>query len=629
MRASVKQQLAKAPDRPGVYLFRDGEGGVLYVGKAKSLAKRLGSYRSRDADARIAMMLDRVRALDYIVTGNEVEALILENTLIKRHRPPFNVSYRDDKSYPFIAVTTGDRFPRIVYTREKHRPETRYFGPYTDARAARETIDMLRRVFPLRTCRGHEPGKSTGTPCLMYHIERCPGPCIGAVSEEDYASIVDQVVAFLGGRESQVLDEIADRMRAAAEELQFEKAARLRNRIRAAERILARQKVVGGDDLDADVVGLAKEEGIAVVELFQVRRGALVASDAFVLDKGDEVPVGELVRSWMLRYYSESSHVPGAVLVGVDLPDAGALEEWLSGLRAASGVRGRTRVARPQRGEKAQLRAMADENARQSLTRFAARVRLDETRANKALSELVEALGLGALPYRIECFDISDIMGKQAVGSMVVFVGGLAAKNQYRRFRVRLSDEPNDVAMMAEVLRRRFSRRGRGSGAPRPGSGFAVSEPDLVIVDGGLPQLGAARNVLAELGIEGVASAALAKREEELYVVGRPDAIRLAPGSEGLHLVKRIRDEAHRFALAYHRELRGKAMTRSVLDDIPGVGPKTKRKLLRHLGSLARIKKAGVDELRAAGITAAQAEAVRESMAALAPNENEEPPPTP
>lgn len=600
------------PDAPGVYLWKDADGSVLYVGKANSLAKRMGQYLSRDIGARIALMMAQARGFDYVVTANEVESLVLECTLIKEHRPPFNVRYRDDKSYPFIAVTTGDSYPRIAYTREKHNSDTRYFGPYTDAKAARDTIETLRRVFPVRTCRGHEPGKSTGSPCLLYHIQRCLGPCIDAVDEEEYGVVVKQVCRFLEGKERQVLDELGREMKRASDGLEFERAARIRNRIKAAEHVLARQKVVSGKGQDMDLVGVATVEGAAAVQVFAVRSGVLVSSDAFILDKGDELELEELLEGWMLTHYSEASHIPREVVLGAALGETPTLEEWLTRLRAETAVGsrgGKVRVVVPARGDKAKLRAFADENAKQSLVKFMARTRFEEEKANAGLREVMEALDLAGPPFRIECFDISNIMGKQAVGSMVVFVNGLAAKKQYRRFRVRLPQEPNDVAMMAEVLRRRFKRHPQ-----QVTSRFANAEPDLVVVDGGLPQLHAAEAVFAELSIENVALAALAKRQEELFVAGSDVPARLEDGSEGLHLIQRVRDEAHRFAISYHRDLRSKAMTRSVLDDIPGVGPKTRRALLRHFGSLGRIRAAGVTELKKAGITGPQAEAVYERL---------------
>jgi excinuclease ABC subunit C len=606
--ASLKEQLARVPDAPGVYLWKDAAGEVLYVGKAKSLARRMASYLSRDVGTRISLMVAQATSFDFIVTANEVESLILECTLIKRHRPPFNVRYRDDKSYPFIAVTTGDTFPRIHFTREKHKPDTRYFGPYTDARAARATIETLKRVFPLRTCRGEEPGRGSGSPCLSYHIERCLGPCVGAVTPEAYGEVVGQVSRFLSGKERQVREELERSMREAAGRLDFERAARLRNRVRAADSVLAKQKVVGARSLDLDVVGVASEPGIAAVQLMSVRRGVLVASDAFILDKGDEMEPDELLEGWMLAHYSEASHVPREFVSAVAPRGQEALEAWLTALR---GGRGKVRLTVARRGDRLRMRELADENARQSLIRFMTRTRFEEDKANEALSQLRDALQMPSAPFRIECYDISNISGKQAVGSMVVFTGGFASKKEYRRFRIRLPGEPNDVAMTAEVLRRRFKRH-----AEQPTGRFATLVPDLVIVDGGLPQLGAARQVMGELGIDDVALAALAKKNEELYVPDRAAPVRLAPASAGLHLLQRIRDEAHRFAVEYHRELRGKAMTRSALDDIAGVGPVTRKKLLRHFSSMAKMRAATVDELRAARVTRPQAEAVHDRLAA-------------
>ncbi|MDP2182709.1 MAG: excinuclease ABC subunit UvrC [Actinomycetota bacterium] len=590
---SIREQLDGVPDRPGVYLWKSAEE-VLYVGKAKSLRKRMRQYvLGQDEREKVPLMMEQVTSFDYFVTDTEVESLILEKNLIRQFGPPFNVDYRDDKSYPFIALTTGDPFPAIKFTREKHRAGVRYFGPYTDARAARETVEVVRRIYPICSAqcvewkrvnaRGGEPSDKA---CFDYGVGKGPGPCVGACTFEEYAESVAHVVAFLQGKRAGVAEELETAMREAAADLDFERAARNRNRLDAVRGIEHRQKVVSSRPLDMDVIGVWREETIAGVHLFVVREGRVLIGNEFVLDKGLDVPLPELVEGFLLRYYDDASHVPHEVIVPELPPRPAVAEEWLGSVRG-----GRVHLRVPQRGEKRDLAQLAETNARHTLMRFKVRTRYDEERINAALLQLESALALPVPPLRIECYDISTLHGRHSVGSMVVFAGGRPEPSQYRRFRVRMdTPEANDVAMMREVLLRRFAPE-------RMGDGRFGSRPNLVIVDGGKPQLSSAVAALAESGVGDIPVVGLAKREEELFVPGWDEPVVLPAGSASLFLVKRVRDEAHRFAITYHRELRGKAMTASVLDDIPGIGPKRKKALLAAFGSVKRLREASVTEI--------------------------------
>lgn len=593
---TIEEQLAGVPDAPGVYLWKDSEGSIVYVGKAKSLRKRMKQYVSgRDDRERISHMMRLVASFDYVVTDTEIESLILEKNLIKQLNPPFNVDYRDDKSYPYIALTVSDPFPAIKFTREKHRSDTRYFGPYTDSRAARATIDAVRKVYPI--CAAHcvewkrlnaRGGEPTGRPCFDYSVGKGSGPCVGAISAKEYAVIVDQVQKFLQGRHSGVAEELEARMLAAAAELDFERAARFRNRLEAIRVLQERQKVVSSRPLDADVIGVFREETIAGVHVFVVREGRVLIGNEFVLDKGMDVPAEELVKGFLLRYYDETSYIPREVLVATLPEDTEAFEQWLSKRRG-----GRVRIRVPQRGEKHDLLELATTNAHHTLTRHKMRTRYDDERLNAALLELQNALALPSAPLRMECYDISTLHGRYSVGSMVVFVNGRPDTSSYRRFRVRLiRDEADDVAMMGEVFRRRFAPE-------RMVDGRFGQRPDLVIVDGGKPQLSSAVKALRDVGASEIPVVGLAKREEELFIPEIDQPVMLPAGSASLYLVKRIRDEAHRFAVTYHRALRDKAMTASALDDIPGVGPKRKRALMKAFGSVRRLREADVAEIAA------------------------------
>ena len=592
--ADIRAQIAEVPDSPGVYLWKDAKGVVLYVGKAKALRKRMKQYaQGHDDRAMVPEMMSRVASFDYVVTANEVESLILENNLIKEHHPRYNVDYRDDKTYPYIALTTGDAFPGIKYTREKHRPGTTYFGPYTDSKAARATIEIVRRVYPICrtdciewkrvTAKGGEP---TGKPCFDYHIGRGPGPCVGAITPEAYAETVEKVEAFLDGKQSSVARDLERQMREAAAELDFEGAARYRNRLDAVRSILERQTIVNASGLDADAIGVFREETIAGAHVVHVREGRVQGASEFILDQGLDVTDAELIEAFLLRYYADASHVPRQVLVTTLPADPDPLEEWLAARRGR-----KVTIEHPERGERRRLLDMATVNARHALARYRFRTRYDEDRVNRALLELESALGLSAPPLRMECYDISTLHGRFSVGSMVVFEAGRADPSAYRRFKIRSeTPESNDVAMMREVLQRRFLREAK------EGTRFA-RKPDLIVVDGGKPQLSAAIAALADIGVTGVPVVALAKREEELFVPEWDAPVVLPGGSPSLYLVKRLRDEAHRFAITYHRELRGKAMTASILDEIPGVGPTRKTALIKAFGSVKRLRAASVEQI--------------------------------
>lgn len=593
---TIAEQLSSVPDAPGVYLWKDAEGSVLYVGKAKSLRKRMKQYvLGQDEREKIPLMMEIVASYDYVVTNTEVESLILEKSLIKQFSPPYNVGYRDDKSYPFIALTLSDPFPAIKFTREKHNPGTRYFGPYTDARGARETIDIVRRIVPIcrATCAewkrvNARGGAPTGRACFDHHVGLGPGPCVGACTTEDYADNVKKIARFLEGKHDDLEGEIERRMRAAAAELDFESAARYRNRLEAIAAIRGRQKVVSARPLNLDVVGFFREETIAGVHVFAVREGRVLFGNEFVLDKGLDVPLAELIDGFLLRYYAEGPEIPPEIVLPALPEDAAAVEDWLSEVRGR-----RVRLSVPLRGEKRELLTLAEENSRHTLMRFKVRTRYDEGRLNAALLQLESALALPAPPLRIECYDISTLHGRHSVGSMVVFTNGRGDPKSYRRFRVRCdTGEANDVAMMTEVLRRRFD-------PARMADGRFGSRPGLVIVDGGKPQLSAAVAVLTELGLEDIPVVGLAKREEELFVSWSDQPVVLPAGSPSLYLVKRVRDEAHRFAITYHRQVRDKAMTASVLDTIPGVGPTRKKALLKAFGSVRRLREASAEEITA------------------------------
>jgi len=591
-----------------VYLFRDEAGDVLYVGKAKTLRPRVRSYfqRTTDGRAQIRLLPERVADIEVIVTGTEVEALHLEQNLVHRHRPPFNVRLRDDKSFPYIAVTIEDEYPRVMFTRERHRPGVWYFGPYANAKKVRETLDVLNRVFPYRPCEGPKPGRHSGIPCLDFHIERCLAPCVGYVSQEDYRAIIDSVTEFLSGNVKPIQHELEEKMQAAASEERFEDAARYRNRLQAVEHLVERQAVERHSGGTADVIGFAAEGDRAVVQIFPLRDGKMVDRHSFHLENVGGQDVTTILESFGLEYYGNAPSVPPQIVVPRDAGDLSALAELLSERRGA-----RVEVRTAERGEKRRLLALADENARHALVNEQAQSDQRRARRVEALEELREALNLESLPIRIECFDISHAMGQDPVGSMVVFQDAMPRKSDYRKFGIKTAgDEPDDFAAMAEVVSRRFARVADPVGEPA-----WTTVPNLVVIDGGKGQLSAALEAMQAYDLPRVAVIALAKRIEEVFVPGRPDAIVLSRHNPGLQLLQRIRDEAHRFALGFHRQRRESRGFASLFDELEGVGPARRRALLQHFGSVERMVAANQEELE--GVPGVPAKTARRIYAQL------------
>ncbi len=589
------------PDTPGSYQFKDGDGRVIYVGKAKSLRSRLNSYFGdpRTMPPRTAQMVQTARTVEWIEVRNEVEALMLEYSLIKAHQPRFNIRLRDDKSYPFLAVTLDDEWPRARVMRGKKRKGTRYFGPYAHAYAIRETLDLLLRTFPIRTCSDNkfDRHRRIGRPCLLYHIEKCVGPCVGEVGDADYRRLVDDLVSFLDGNTDPVVKRLEADMLDAAEHLEFERAARLRDRLVSVGKAIEKQQMVAERSEDLDVVGIADDELEASVQVFFVRKGRVVGRRGFIVDKVEDVTRAELIGRVVEGLYAEPTlGIPKQVLVP-DLPDDVELyQAWLGELRG-SGVSVRV----PQRGDKRGLQETVTRNATEEFTRHRLRRATDHNSRAKALRELQEALGLPEAPLRIECYDMSHIQGTDYVGSMVVMEDGLPKKRDYRRFKVRDVPGNDDFAAMREVLTRRLNAYlDEREHPPSEREGRFSYPPQLLVVDGGKGQLGVAREVVEELGLdEEIPVAALAKRFEEVYVPGHDEPVRIARQSEALYLLQRLRDEAHRFAVAYHRQLRGKRMTTSVLDDIAGLGPVRQKRLRAELGGIAGVRRASLEELLA------------------------------
>jgi excinuclease ABC subunit C len=590
----IESQLKRVPQRPGVYLFRDARAEVLYVGKAKSLRPRVRSYfqaGSSDTRQGIRHMADRVETIETIVTQSEVEALHLEQSLVKRHRPPFNVRLRDDKSFPYIAVTVEDDYPRVMFTRERHRRGVVYFGPYANAKKVRETLDVLNRVFRYRPCEGPQPGRHSGIPCLDFHIERCHAPCVGYISKEDYGELIEQVIEFLSGDDRPIKRRLQQQMREAAAEERFEDAARYRNRLAAIERLSERQAVERKSIGTIDVVGVAVSEERAAVQVFPLREGRMVDRYSFHLENAAGEDLDEVLEQFCLEYYGSAPSIPPQILVPKGSGDTSALEEFLSERRGS-----RVEVRVPERGEKRRLQDLAQQNAQLALESETFVAETKRARRVEALEELREALNLESLPIRIECFDISNIQGQEVVGSMVVFEDGVAKKGHYRKFTIRDVQGQDDFASMNEVISRRFSRLGADPASEQWNESFAAA-PNLVVIDGGKGQLSAALAAMHELDLPRVAVIALAKRIEEVFVPGRAEPILLPSSSPGLQLLQRIRDEAHRFAITFHRQRRDASAKESMFDQLEGVGPARRRALLQHFGSFERVVGASQAEL--------------------------------
>jgi excinuclease ABC subunit C len=584
----VKTQVAGVPPKPGVYIFRDASGQVLYIGKAKSLRSRVRSYFQQGGDGRmgIARMVERIADVEVIVTGTEVEALHLEQNLVKRHRPPFNVRLRDDKSFPYIAVTVEDEYPRVMFTRERHRRGVVYFGPYANAKKVRETLDVLNRVFPYRPCEGPKPGRHSGIPCLDYHIERCLAPCVGYVSREGYRAIIDQVIEFLSGDSRPIVRQLEQKMKDAAADERFEEAARYRNRLFAVQHLAERQAADRRQVGTVDVLGLALDGDRAAVQIFPLRDGKLIDRYSFHLENVAGQDPATVFEAFCLEYYGSAPSVPPELIVPAEVGETAAIAGFLSERRGS-----RVEVRTAQRGEKRRLAGLAADNARLALESEAAASESRRLRRVEALEELREALNLESLPIRIECYDISTAMGQETVGSMVVFEDGQPRKAHYRKFAIRDQEGIDDFAAMAQVIARRFARL-----SAVEDEGFA-REPNLVVIDGGKGQLSAALGAMHAYELPRVAVIALAKRIEEVFVPGRGDPILLDRSSPGLQLLQRIRDEAHRFALGFHRQRRDARGFETIFDSLQGIGPARRRAILRHFGSPERFLAASQEEL--------------------------------
>ncbi len=627
---SYRPEPGSIPTQPGVYRFRDAHGRVIYVGKAKNLRARLSSYFQDVAGLhpRTATMVSSAASVDWTVVATEVEALQLEYSWIKEFDPRFNVKYRDDKSYPWLAVTVGDDYPRVMVGRGAKRKGTRYFGPYSHAWAIRDTVDQLLRVFPMRSCSNGVFKRSgqIGRPCLLGYIDKCSAPCVDRVSAQEHRLIVDDFCDFMAGNTTAFVKRLERQMYAASEELDFERAARLRDDIAALHRALEKQAVVLGDGTDADVIALAEDPLEVAVQIFHVRGGRVRGQRGWVADRVEDGDTGDLVEHFLLQLYGdEADSIPREILVPALPPEPGTIEQLLAELRGA-----KVTVRVPQRGDKRTLQETVARNAAQALALHKTKRASDLTTRNLALEEIQEALGLDEAPLRIECYDVSNLQGTEVVASMVVFEDGLARKSEYRRFVIRGVDGQNDVASMHEVVTRRFRRlldeQSRSehvvtddgpllvdpdTGRPRK---FAYA-PGLVVVDGGPPQVAAAQRALDELGIDDVPICGLAKRLEEVWLPGQEDPVILPRSSEGLYLLQRVRDEAHRFAIAHHRNRRSKSMVESLLDDVPGLGEVRRKTLLKHFGSLRKLRAASIEELALVpGIGERTATAIKEAV---------------
>jgi len=595
------------PDAPGVYLFRDAEDQVIYVGKARSIRKRVGSHFSgKGTTLGAGEMTARARSVECLVTQTEAEALIAEQSFIKRLRPRFNIRLRDDKSYPYVAVSLDEDYPRVYFTRERHKTGRAYFGPFSSAKRVRETLDLLGKLFQFRTCEGAEPGRRSGVPCLDYYIKRCGAPCVGYVSKEEYAANVDRVIAFLSGRYGDVVADLEAEMERASEDQDFERAALMRDRLGAVASLMERQRVAGASLPAADVIGVAAEGDEANAQILQLRDGVLAEKQGFYLEAGGGASAGEVAEEFVLQYYAASPAIPALVVVGPELVDR--IEVLAEALAAERDHAVEVRVA--ERGDLRRLRELAERNAKLALDQD--RLRREQRHRSRAesLSALQDSLGMESLPMRIEGFDVSNLGDTHTVASMVVFEGGAPKKSDYRKFKVRFDGgdsganggKTDDFAAMREVVGRRFARFDAqddvASHDPDRDSSFAAL-PDLIVIDGGKGQLSAAMSELEPLVARGVTVISLAKRLEEVFVPGRGAPLLLEQDSEALRLLQRVRDEAHRFALDFHRSKRDKSMTASVLDGVRGIGPARKRALLRHFGSTERLLAASRDEIEA------------------------------
>lgn len=615
IRPQLQDKLDSLPDKAGVYIYRDRQDRVIYVGKSIHLRDRVRSYFHASAleDAKTRELVSHIQDLEFIITDTELEALILECELIKKHRPRYNVRLKDDKHYPYIKITWAEDFPRIFASRRMEHDGSRYYGPYASSSAVHRTLDLLRKLFPYRTCNREITGNDR-RPCLYYHIGRCLGPCIGKVDREEYRRVIERVCKFLEGRDQEIVADLEARMRAAAERLDYELAALYRDQIHDIRQI-TEQKIVSGIRKDQDVVAFARDDGHACVQVFFIRNGKIIGREYFVLEgaTGEQDPI--VLEAFLQQFYTEAAYVPPEILMPYDVQQARIIETWLRSKRGST-----VNLRVPKRGPSRELLRMAADNATETLSALRAQWEADQNRQTTALAEIQEALDLSSPPARIEGYDISTFHGTATYASMVVFVHGVPRKSEYRRFRMRtVRDHADDYASLQEALRRRFRRvveepQQEERIGENVDASFSVM-PDLLLIDGGKGQLNAALEVLSEYGLDHLPVFGLAKQREEIYVPGQQEPIQLARDAEGLHLIQRIRDEAHRFAITAHRRARRKLGLASTLEAVPGVGPKRRKALLQAFGTMDHIRKASVDELAAVpGMTRTVAARVKEFL---------------
>jgi excinuclease ABC subunit C len=609
---TIKRRLQAVPDSPGVYLFRDNRTQVIYVGKALRLRDRLRSYFTPGyaQTARVAELIHRATDFEFVTTANEVEALVLENNLIKNYRPRFNIRLKDDKNYLYLKLPVTEEFPRVHYSRRVQSDGALYFGPYTSAQSLRSTVKSIRQLLPFRTC-SDEIFKQ-GKVCLDFHIKRCPGPCERRISSDDYKARINEVALFMEGRSDILVRELKQRMDTAANRLDFENAARYRDQLQSIERIADRQKVLTRGRDDQDIVAYARSGNDVFVEVAYIRQGKMVGHDGHALDGAADATEPELLRGFMLQYYSSATHVPRSVILPGEVDEPELMTGWLGQKRG-----GPVTIEIPQRGRKRALVTQLAETATQELEQLRIQADYDRSRTEPMLAALAEALDLESPPKRIECYDISNIQGDSAVGSMVVFEDGRPRNDHYRHFRIKYVPGPNDFAMLQEVLRRRLERlesAQRREEADVVGDRSFTSRPDLILIDGGKGQLSAALEVMESAGYADIPTFALAKEREEIFAPGRAEPIVQERNSPGMFLVQRIRDEAHRFAITHHRKVRARKALTSPLDSVEGIGPARKRALLRHFGSVQAIREAPVDEIVKLGIPERLAARLKETL---------------
>ncbi len=606
----VTEQLKQLPASPGVYLMKDAEGNILYVGKAANLHHRVRSYfgASQKLSPKLERMVARVNDLDFFITNSEQEALILECNLIKRYRPHFNVRLKDDKAFPYLKINLNEDWPRVYVTRRLEENGGHYFGPFASAKSVRQTLKVLKGIFPFRSCSRTITGHDL-RPCLDYHIHHCLGPCIGVVSQQEYAKVIKQVILFLKGKQGRVVQGLESQMKKAAEALDFEKAALLRDQIQAIDRVIEGQRIATTIRGEQDVIAFASDKDRACVQVFLIRSGKLIGRESFVLQGTSSEEPKQIMSSFIKQFYSSAPYIPPLLLLQHPVEDKTIIESWLRSKRGA-----KVHIQVPYRGNKKQLVKIVAENAEQGLQQLKLKQPATPSDLTAALAEIERELHLPRFPSRIECYDISDIQGMAAVGSMVVFEQGKPKSSHYRRFRIKTVTGANDYAMLQEVLRRRFKRsRLESSDASSPSAWTAL--PDLVLIDGGKGQLNATLSVMDEVGAGLVPTASLAKENEEIFIPQQTEAISLPGSSPGLQLLQRLRDEAHRFALDYHQKIRKKETFTSVLDTIPGIGPNRKRALLKQFGSVQAIRKAATEELAAVkGMTRSSAQKIKEYL---------------